>query len=63
MSRDYKPINIRRLKAYALRQSGLTWREVGQQIGGVSSSRAAQLGAIGERFQKAIDDGRFPDPR
>ena len=63
MSRDYKKINIRRLKAYELRQSGLTWKQVGEQIGGVSASRAAQLAATGERLQGAIDVGRFPDPR
>ncbi len=63
MSRDYKPINIRRLKAHELRLSGLKWREVGEQIGGVSPSRAAQLAAVGERLQRAIDNGRFSDPR
>lgn len=55
--------NIRRLKAYELRQSGLKWQEIGDLLGGVSRSRAAQLGAIGERLQNAIDAGRFEDPR
>ena len=63
MSRDYAKTNIRRLKAYDLRQSGLTWREIGEQIGGVSRSRAAQLAAVGERIQMGIDAGNFPDPR
>ena len=58
MSRDYKKINIRRLKAYELRNSGLKWKEVGQKIGGVSASRAAQLAAVGERIQGGIDAGR-----
>ena len=62
MSRDYKKINIRRLKAHELRRSGLKWREVGEKIGGVSASRAAQLAAVGERIQGGIDQGRFPGP-
>lgn len=61
--KDRKEMNIRRLKAFELRAGGLTWREVGEQIGGVSQSRAAQLGAMGERLLNAIKAGKFADPK
>jgi len=63
MSRDYRPIRLRGLKAHELRQNGLKWREIGDLLGGVSASRAFRLGERGERYQMFIDRGDMVDPR
>lgn len=50
---------IRQRRVNALKAQGKTWEEVGQLIGGVSASRAQQIGA-GMRGSKRPKKGEEP---
>jgi len=58
MKTELELLGSRMLLAVTLRRSGMTYRKIGERIGGVGNKRASQIVARGERMLRDREEGR-----
>jgi len=57
MKTELELLGSRMLLAVTLRRSGMTYRKIGERIGGVGNQRASQIVARGERMLRDREEG------